>query len=139
MPVRARYSLVLLLGFASTALVTPTSLGMDHLSQDTAVVVIQGRQFIPARTVLHRGRRTTLSFKNQDAELHAVMPYGLFAGMTPSISGNSAVEFEGEGFKRVIIPPDGVASFEFTPTAPGDHRYICDMPGHNMHGIIAVE
>jgi plastocyanin len=130
---------VSLLFIASSGFATPTALGTDLLSEETLLVVIQARQFIPDRAVLHRGRKTTLLFKNQDAELHAVVPFGLFAGMNPAVSGNSAVEFEGEGFKRVIIPPDGTAVFHFTPALPGEYRYVCDMPGHEMKGVIVVE
>ncbi len=139
MPVRAGISAVSLLFIASSGFVAPAVLGADPPAEETSLVVIQGRQFNPDHSVLHRGRRTTLLFKNEDAELHAVVPFGLFAGMNPSISGNSAVEFEGEGFKRVIIPPDGTAAFHFTPALPGEYRYVCDMPGHDMRAMIVVE
>jgi len=139
MPVRIGSSVVFLLMFAAAGFITLTALGADLPPQDTSMVVIQGRQFIPDRTVLQRGRRAMLLFKNQDAELHTMVPFGLFAGMSPAVSGNSAVEFEGEAFKRVIIPPDGTAGFQFTPAEPGDYRYICDMPGHDMKAMIVVE
>ena len=139
MPVRMEISAVSLLLIASSGFVTPTALGTDLPHEETSLVVIQGRQFIPNRAVLHQGRKTTLLFKNQDAELHAVVPFGLFAGMNPAVSGNSAVEFEGEGFKRVIIPPDGTAAFHFTPALPGEYHYVCDMPGHEMRAMIVVE
>lgn len=139
MPVRVRISAVSLFFIVSGGLIAPTALATDLPPEETSMVVIHGRQFTPDRTVLHRGRKTILLFKNEDAELHAVVPFGLFGGMNPAITGNSAVEFEGEGFKRVIIPPDGAAAFHFTPTLSGEHRYVCDMPGHEMRAMIVVE
>jgi uncharacterized cupredoxin-like copper-binding protein len=56
-----------------------------------------------------------------------------------NISGNGAPEFGPEGLKRVIIPPDGSAEISFTPTVPGEYRYMCDMPGHQMSALIIVE
>jgi plastocyanin len=113
--------------------------GAELIAEEMSTVVIEARQFRPDRTILHQGRKTTLVFKNRDAELHTVMPFGLFARTNPEVFGNSAVEFEGEGFKRVIIPPDGTAAFHFTPTLLGEYRYVCDMPGHEMKGVIVVE
>lgn len=139
MPVRVGISAVSLLFIASGGFMSSTALGTDFPAEETSMVVIQGRRFTPDRTVLRQGRKTMLIFKNQDAELHTVMPFGLFARMSPTVSGNSAIEFEGEGFKRVIIPPDGAAVFHFTPTEPGDYRYVCDMPGHDMSATIVVE
>jgi plastocyanin len=139
MPVRVGISVVSLLFIASSGPIAPPALATDLPSEETSMVVIHGRQFTPDRTVLHQGRKTTLLFKNEDAELHTVVPFGLFAGMNPAVSGNSAVEFYGEGFKRVIIPPDGTAAFHFTPTLTGEYRYVCDMPGHEMRAMIVVE
>lgn len=113
--------------------------GADLPLDETATVIIHGRQFTPARTLLHQGRKTTLVFKNQDSELHAVVPFGLFLGISLNVSGNGAPEFGPDGFKRVIIPPDGLAEIRFTPTTPGEYRYLCDMPGHEMQAVIVVE
>jgi uncharacterized cupredoxin-like copper-binding protein len=113
--------------------------GADLELEETVTVIMQGRQFHPDRTVLHQERKTRLVFKNQDSELHAVVPFGLFVGISLNISGNGAPEFGGEGFKRVIIPPDGIAEIHFTPTKSGEYRYLCDMPGHDMKGVIVVE
>lgn len=139
MPAWFSVSTIFLLGFASSGWATLMSPGEEPMLDEVSTVVIEARQFRPDRTVLHRGRRTTLMFKNRDAELHTVTPFGLFARMNPAVSGNGALEFEGEGFKRVIIPPDGVAEFHFTPTDFGEYRYVCDMPGHEMNGVIVVE
>jgi plastocyanin len=123
----------------SSALLPFRAWGADLILEETATVVIQERQFKPDRIVLHQGHKTTLVFKNQDSELHAVVPFGLFAGESFNISGNGAPEFGAEGFKRVIIPPDGITEIHFTPNKPGEYRYLCDMPGHEMKAVIVVE
>ena len=139
MPVWIRVSALCMLLFVSSGLITFTALGSDPALEETATVVIQGRQFKPDRTVLHQGQKTKLVFKNQDSELHAVVPFGLFAGESLNISGNGAPEFGAEGLKRVIIPPDGITEIHFTPAKPGEYRYLCDMPGHEMKAVIVVE
>ena len=115
------------------------ALSADQPSEETVIVVIQGRLFKPERTVLHQGRTTRLVFKNQDSELHAVVPFGLFSGESLSVAGNGAPEFGPEGLKRVLIPPDGVVEIFFTPTKSGEYRYLCDLPGHEMNAVIVVE
>jgi uncharacterized cupredoxin-like copper-binding protein len=120
-------------------LCTSEALGADQPSEETVIVVIQGRQFKPERTVLHQGHKTRLVFKNQDSELHAMVPIGLFSGESLNVAGNGAPEFGPEGLKRVLIPPDGIAEIHFTPNKPGEYRYLCDMPGHEMKGLIVVE
>lgn len=111
-----------------------------HLpDEETARVVMRGRAFIPARTILHQDRKTRLVFQNQDSELHAFAPIGLFTGTSFHVSGNGAPEFGSQGLKRVIIPAEGSAEIHFTPTKPGEYRYTCDMPGHEMNGVIVVE
>ncbi len=107
--------------------------------EETAKVVIQGRQFKPERTIVHHGRKTRLIFSNQDSELHTFAPFGLFVGESFNVSGSGAPEFGPEGLKRVIIPADGIAEIRFTPTKPGEYRYVCDMPGHQMNAVIVVE
>jgi len=139
MPVRISVSALFLLFFALSGWMTLMALGADPTPDEMVTVVIEARQFKPDRTVLHQGQRTTLVFKNRDAELHTVMPFGLFARISLNISGNGALEFEGEALKRVIIPPDGTTEFHFTPTEPGEYRYVCDMPGHEMKAVIVVE
>jgi plastocyanin len=107
--------------------------------EDQVLVKIHARQFQPATVVLHAGRKTTLVFHNQDVELHAFVPVGLFQGMHLNISGNGAPEFTEEGFKRVIIPSDGRAEFRFVPERPGVYPFFCDMPGHEMKATIIVQ
>ena len=84
-------------------------------------------------------RRTRLVFLNQDSELHAFAPVGLFTRENVQVSGNGAPEFGSEGLKRIIIPAEGSAAIQFTPTKPGEYRYTCDMPGHQMNAMIVVE
>jgi len=139
MPGRISASAVSLLFSALSGWTTLMVSGADLIPEEMVTVIIEARRFMPDRTVLHQGLKTTLVFKNRDAELHTVMPFELFARMSPTVSGNGALEFEGEGFKRVIIPPDGTAEFHFTPTEPGEYRYVCDMPGHEMKAVIVVE
>jgi plastocyanin len=114
-------------------------IGAERPEEETARIVMQSRQFSPERTVLHRGHSTRLLFQNQDTELHSFVPFGLFRGVSFNVSGNGAPEFGPEGLTRVVIPADGLAEIRFTPTTPGTYRYICDMPGHQMHAVIVVE
>ena len=107
--------------------------------EDTVEVVMQGRAFMPARIILHQHRRARLVFWNQDSELHAFAPTDLFTGASFHVSGNGAPEFGPDGLKRVIVPADGRAEIHFTPAKPGEFRYLCDMPGHEMNGIIVIE
>ncbi len=139
MPVRLRVSVLCSLLFAASGLATCLALGADVPTEETSVVVIQGRQFKPERTVLHQGHKTRLVFKNHDSEIHAVVPIGLFPGESLTVAGNGAPEFGPEGLKRVLIPADGVAEIYFTPTKSGEYRYLCDMPGHEMNAVITVE
>jgi plastocyanin len=107
--------------------------------EEQVLIKIHARQFQPATVVLHAGRKTTLVFHNQDVELHAFVPVGLFQGIHLNISGNGAPEFTEEGFKRVIIPSDGRAEFRFVPERPGVYPFFCDMPGHEMKASIIVQ
>jgi plastocyanin len=115
------------------------ALGSDSTSDEISTVTIHARQFTPDRTVVHQGKKTSLIFKNQDTELHSIVPFKLLTGEDFNILGNGAPEFGADGFKRVIIPPDGVAEIHFTPAKTGEYRYICDMPGHEMKAVIVVE
>ncbi len=102
-------------------------------------VVIRHREFSPGRTVLPRGRIAHLQFRNLDSELHSFAPAGWIDGEHVTVSGNGAPEFGPEGLKRVIIPPEGATEIRFTVQQPGEYAYRCDMPGHQMSGIIVVE
>jgi uncharacterized cupredoxin-like copper-binding protein len=111
------------------------------LATDPHVVTvdIQSRVFIPHRAILSHGQPTVLVIRNHDSELHAFVPSELFVGANLNVTGNSAPEFGPEGFKRAIIPPEGLVEIHFTPERIGEFSYICDMPGHQMAATIVVE
>ena len=102
-------------------------------------VDIHSRVFIPHRVILNHGQPTVLIIRNHDTELHAFVPSELFVGANLNVTGNGAPEFGPEGFKRAIIPPEGLVEIHFTPERPGEFSYICDMPGHQMAATIVVE
>jgi len=106
---------------------------------DSVTVEIRSRIFTPVHVRLHHNRKTVLRFLNHDTELHSVVAKDLFLSADLNVSGNGAQEFGPEGLKRVIIPPDGLVEFQFTPVRTGTFAYLCDMPGHNMHAVIVVE
>ena len=130
--------LVGLLAFAPGE-VPPVRAQADSPDQTTLTIDIRNRQFQPDRLVLPQGRRTVLQLKNHDSELHAFMPSELFAGESLNVSGNGAPEFGSQGLTRVIIPSDGLVEIRFIPARAGEYRYRCDMPGHQMSGVIVVE
>ena len=102
-------------------------------------ITMQDRQFIPPSIVLHAGRKTTLLLDNEDAELHAFVPVGLFTGVSVRVEGNGAPQFDSGGLKKIIIPSHGRAEISFTPASPGVFPFFCDMPGHDMRAAIQVE
>lgn len=107
--------------------------------EERILVTIKARAFEPDRVTLRAGHKTKLVFHNQDAELHAFVPVGLFTGLSINVSGNGAPEFGPDGFKRVLIPSEGRAEFRFVPEKPGVYPFFCDMPGHEMRATIIVE
>ena len=80
-----------------------------------------------------------LRFRNHDTELHTVAAKELFFSVDLNVGGNGAPEFGPDGLKRVIIPPEGLIEFQFTPARTGTFSYLCDMPGHDMKAVIVVE
>lgn len=111
----------------------------DLVLEEEVLVRIRDRKFMPSTVRVHAGRKTKLVFKNQDAELHVFMPGTLFNGISLSVEGNGAPEFGEQGFRKVIIPGDGMAELRFTLEQPGRYPFICDMPGHEMRGTLVVE
>jgi plastocyanin len=111
----------------------------DPAAEEEVIVRIRGRQFLPETVQVHAGRKTRLIFRNQDAELHAFVPGNLFNGVSLNIGGNGAPEFGDHGFRKVIIPGEGMAELRFVLQQPGRYPYICDMPGHEMRATIVVE
>jgi len=119
--------------------ISPVLAQTDASDETTLTISIRGRQFQPDRIVLPQGRRTVLQLKNHDSELHAFVPSELFVGESLNVSGNGAPEFGPQGLTRVLIPSEGLVEIRFTPTRPGEYRYRCDLPGHEMTGAIVVE
>jgi plastocyanin len=105
----------------------------------SVTVEIRGRVFIPNHVLLHHDQKTALRFLNHDTELHTVVAKELFLGGDITVGGNGASEFGPDGLKRVIIPPEGVIEFQFTPARTGAFSYLCDMPGHDMKAAIVVD
>ena len=120
-------------------LATPTHALPTEIEVESATVEIRERMFIPNRVLLHHEHKTVLRFRNQDAELHAVVAKELFLGVSLNVGGNGAPEFGPDGLKRVIIPPEGLVEIQFTPSRAGSFSYLCDMPGHDMQAVIEVE
>ncbi len=110
-----------------------------EIEVETVTVEIRSRMFIPQHVHLHHDRKTVLRFRNHDTELHTVVAKELFFGVDLNVGGNGAPEFGPDGLKRVIIPPEGLIEFQFTPARTGTFSYLCDMPGHDMKAIIVVE
>ena len=117
------------------ALITP----LTEIGIDTITIEIRSRMFVPQRVHAHHDRKTVLRFRNHDTELHTVAAKEIFIITDLNISGNGAQEFGPDGLKRVIVPPEGMIEFQFTPTHTGTFSYLCDMPGHDMKGVIVVE
>ena len=129
------------LGFICLAwvLAIPTNALSTEAEVESVTVEIRSRTFIPQQVHLHRDRKTVLQFRNHDTELHTVVAKELFLGADLNVGGNGAQEFGPDGLKRVIIPPDGLIEFQFTPARTGTFSYLCDMPGHNMQAVIVIE
>ena len=106
---------------------------------ESVSVEIRSRMFIPQQIHLHHGRKTVLRFRNHDTELHTIVAKEFFFGIDFDVGGNGAPEYGPDGLKRVIIPPEGLIEFQFTPARTGIFSYLCDMPGHNMQAVIVVE
>ena len=102
-------------------------------------ITIQSRQFTPPVIRLRAGQPVRLEFHNHDSELHAVVPQQWLDGVNVAISGNGAPEFGDTGLHRVIIPAGGHAELQFTLRRAGTYAYICDMPGHEMRGVVEVQ
>jgi plastocyanin len=124
----------LALMFATSTSALPSDMQVESITVD-----IRGRMFIPNRILLHHDRNAVLQFRNHDTELHTVVAKELFFGADLHVGGNGAPEFGPDGLKRVIIPPEGLIEIQFTPARTGTFPYLCDMPGHDMKAVIAIE
>lgn len=134
----SRVLFVLLIG-ALVSAGAGTAGAVEPEQEALVTIEIKSRAFEPAVVTLRKGQKTRLVLHNQDAELHAFVPVGLFTGVNFNVGGNGAPEFGPEGFKRVIIPSGGRAEFRFVPERPGTYPFFCDMPGHEMKATIVVE
>jgi plastocyanin len=110
-----------------------------EIEEEAVTVEIRSRIFIPQHVRLHHDRKTVLRFRNYDTELHTVAAKEFFFGVDFDMGGNGASEYGPDGLKRVIIPPEGLTEFRFTPARTGTFSYLCDMPGHDMKAVITVE
>jgi plastocyanin len=110
-----------------------------EIEEEAVTVEIRSRIFIPQHVRLHQNRKTVLRFLNHDAELHTVAAKEFFFGVDFDMGGNGAPEYGPDGLKRVIIPPEGLTEFRFTPARTGTFSYLCDMPGHDMKAVIVIE
>jgi len=117
---------------------TPSALPTE-VEAESITVEIGSRMFTPNHVLLHHDQKTVLRFRNHDTELHTVVAKELFLSADLNVAGNGAQEFGPDGLKRVIIPPEGLVEFQFTPTRTGTFSYLCDMPGHDMKAVIVVE
>ena len=117
------------------SVLSPSDVG----SEEEVIVRMKGRKFLPPTVRVHAGRKTKLVLQNEDVELHAFVPGGLFNGVSLNVSGNGAPMFGDLGLRKVIIPGEGLAELRFVLREPGQYPYICDMPGHEMQGTIVVE
>jgi plastocyanin len=111
----------------------------DLVLEEEVLVRIRDRKFMPATVRVRAGQKTKLVFQNHDTELHAFVPGTLFNGINLSVGGNGAPEFGEQGFRKVIIPGEGVVELRFVLEQTGRYPYICDMPGHEMRATIVVE
>ena len=111
----------------------------DVGSEEVVLVRMKGRKFIPPAVHVQAGRKTKLVLRNEDVELHAFVPGGLFDGVSMNVGGNGAPMFGDRGLRKVIIPGQGLVELRFVLPQPGQYLYICDMPGHEMQGTIVVE
>ncbi|NKB80365.1 MAG: hypothetical protein GKS05_00425 [Nitrospirales bacterium] len=127
-----------LLGGPSLSFGLPTLSPSDPQPIHEARIDIRGRVFYPTTLNLQVGHKTRLIIQNKDAELHAFVPVGLFAG-TLNIGGNGAPQFGPEGLRRVLIPSSGQTEILFVPKEHGVYPFFCDLPGHVMNGSIVVE
>lgn len=119
----------------SPPIMSPNDVGLE----EEVLVRMKARKFIPPTVHVHAGQKTKLVLRNEDAELHAFVPGGLFNGVSLNVGGNGAPMFGDQGLQKVIIPGEGVSELRFVLLQPGKYPYLCDMPGHEMQGTIVVE
>ncbi len=102
-------------------------------------ISIKTRKFQPDHIVIPLGKRTRLTLKNLDTELHAFLPVSLLTNTHLNITGNGAPQFGKSGLIRVLLPSRGQTEIVFVPSQAGNYPFFCDLPGHVMRGNIVVE
>ncbi|MGD9725745.1 MAG: cupredoxin domain-containing protein [Nitrospiraceae bacterium] len=120
------------------ATVVPGAAWTEDRPQEVITIDMEARRFHPSDVLLPAGRTVRLVLRNHDSELHAFVPTSLFAGVGLNVTGNGFPEFNETGFRRLIVPPNGHAEIGFVPVPVGDYAFSCDMPGHDMKGVIHV-
>ena len=117
-----------------------SSLAASDSQHETEVVVhIKTREFRPDKISLRTGEKIRLIFRNEDAELHAFVPVGIFLNTTLNLTGNGAPQFGPDGLLRVLLPSNGQTEILFIADRPGQYPFFCDLPGHVMRGTIVVQ
>ncbi len=120
------------------AAVVPGTARTEDPPKEVITIDMEGRRFNPSEVLLPAGRTVRLVLRNHDPDLHAFVPESLFAGINMNVTGNGFPEFNETGFRRLIVPPEGHAEIGFVPAPVGDYSFSCDMPGHDMKGVIHV-
>lgn len=101
-------------------------------------IKIRARAFHPARVTVRTDSPVRLVFDNEDVEIHAFVPDGLFGDVPVTVDGSAAPFYRRGELVRLLIGGGGQAEVRFTPQRAGLYRYECDMPGHRMDGQILV-
>ncbi|MCA9470515.1 MAG: cupredoxin domain-containing protein [Nitrospirales bacterium] len=135
MPIRIIIAVFL---FVWTGITPVLASGFEETRIHEVVIDVKTRKFLPDLISLNVGEKTRFILRNKDAELHAFVPIGLFAGTAHNVSGNGAPQFGKEGLVRVLLPSTGQTEILFTPKKPGKYPFFCDLPGHVMRGDIVV-
>ena len=125
--------------WANTSAVASSLAASDSQHETQVVVHIQTREFRPDRISIRTGEKIRLIFRNEDAELHAFVPVGLFMNTTLNLTGNGAPQFGPDGLLRVLLPSNGQTEILFIAERPGQYPFFCDLPGHVMRGTIVVQ
>lgn len=103
-----------------------------------ARIKIRARAFIPAQVTVRIDSPVRLVFENEDVEIHAFVPEGLFGNVAVQVDGSGAPFYRHGELVRLLIGGGAQVEVRFTPHRAGLYRYECDMPGHQMFGHILV-
>lgn len=131
----------MVVGLISQPVWASASLGVGAWAggAEELTVHIENRRFIPHLIQIRVGQKVRLVFKNDDVELHAFVPMDLLAQTNVQVEGNGAPQFDGQGFRRVLVPSKGHVELTFSPKHEGSFPFFCDLPGHVMNGMVIVE